>query len=107
MTDTPRINHCEPVYLPDGHWIDKDGDEVYIKNSKLHRTDGPAVIQKDGTREWYVNDEYHRTDGPAVIWADGEVEWWLNDQCYSFGRWLRANDYITDEQKVMLKLEYG
>ncbi len=29
--------------LPDGSYIDSDGDICYIKNDKKHREDGPAI----------------------------------------------------------------
>jgi len=47
-------------------------------NNKLHRTDGPALIEDDGTKEWFLNGELHRTDGPAVEYANGGKYWYLN-----------------------------
>jgi hypothetical protein len=31
----------------------------------------------------------------------------LNDHYYSFDRWLEANTEISDQQRVMLKLEWS
>ena len=84
MTDIPRINEDDPSKMPDGHWIDREGWEVCIKNGN-----------------------YHRNDGPAVIYPDGTVFWCLDDEWYPFDEWLEANKELTEEQKVMLKLEYG
>src|ERR1700734_1354236 len=47
--------------------------EKWTKDGRLHREDGPAVIDRDGvtgiiTREvWMRDNERHREDGPAVI----------------------------------------
>ena len=40
--------------------------KTYIKNSRIHRLDGPAVEHKDGSKEYYVEGKRHRLDGPAV-----------------------------------------
>ena len=86
MPDIPHIDEYQAVLMPDGHWIDSRGYEVWIKNGARHRTDGPAVICP---RSKY------------------RVRWWLNGIWYrTFESWLNANTYITDEEKVMLKLEY-
>jgi hypothetical protein len=51
-----------------------DGGQQWYKNSKLHRDDGPAVIDIDGEQQWYINGERHRDDGPAI--TGGGNEWW-------------------------------
>lgn len=79
-------------------WYDDDG--------QLHRTDGPAELWPNGDQWWCCCGKMHRTDGPAEIWSDGDVEWWLNDKHYTFGKWLEQVD-VSDESKVMLKLQYG
>ena len=58
--------------------VDERGNRHWYINSKLHRTDGPAVIWADGSQQWRVNDQLHRIDGPAVIKADGTEWWYLN-----------------------------
>ena len=85
MTDVPYIDAYLTFDIPDGHWIDQWNREVWVK---------------DGG--------WHRTDGPTIIWEDGEMWWHLNhNRYYAFEDWLKANDYITDSQKVLLKLKYG
>ena len=85
MISIPHIDDYTPELIPDGQWIDSCGDEVWIKDGKRHRIDGPAII--------YIN---------------GELEWCLNGYYYfSFDEWLEENNEITEEQRVMLKLEYG
>jgi len=61
------------------------GAKEWYANNKLHRLDGPAVIEKN-YEAWYVGGERHRSDGPARIWSQdfpdallkGKKEWWLN-----------------------------
>ena len=31
-----------------------------------------------GPELWYRNGKYHREDGPAVIYANGNIEYWIN-----------------------------
>jgi hypothetical protein len=54
-----------------------------------------------------INDQLHREDGPAVIWQDGSKEWWLHDNRLSFDEWLEETTGLTDEGKLMFKLEHG
>jgi len=52
----------------------------WIKNGKLDRNDGPAVILSEHGRyrceEWWVDGKRHRIEGPAVIDTAGVTEWW-------------------------------
>ena len=107
MTEIPHIDKSLPHDMPDGQWIDMWGDEVWIKDRRRHRTDGPALIRRNGTRMWFQNGDRHRTDGPAIIYSNGIVKWCLNDWYYTLEEWLEANDEITDKQKFLLKLKYG
>jgi hypothetical protein len=87
--------------------IDDEGDKVWLLNGMYHREDGPAIEYLDGTKCWLYNDEYHRTNGPAIVWRDGTASWYLHGYSYTFDGWLIANTEISDEEKVMLKLQYG
>ena len=51
--------------------------------------------------------QIHCADGPAVEWVDGTNEWWLYGKHYPFDRWLEIVPNLSDEEKVMLKLQYG
>jgi hypothetical protein len=61
----------------------------------------------EGTKYWFLNDKLHRTDGPAIEYATGDKLWYLNDQYYSFNDWLEANTEMSDQQRVMFKLEWA
>jgi hypothetical protein len=87
--------------------IDEDGDKEWRLNGNLHRVDGPAVEFANGDKEWYLNGVFHRIDGPAIEYVNGGKGWWLNDKHYAFDEWLEVNNYISEEEKVMLKLIYG
>tara|TARA_B110000503_G_scaffold135395_1_gene215937 strand:+ start:1726 stop:1944 length:219 start_codon:yes stop_codon:yes gene_type:complete len=65
-------------------------------------------IDSLGTIRWYDNDGHvHREDGPAIIWPDGDMYWCLHDNHYnSFNKWLKLSP-ISDEQKLLLRLQYG
>jgi hypothetical protein len=56
---------------------------------------------------WYLDGNVHRTDGPAVEWADGDKSWFLNGVSLSLNEWLDQNTDMTEEEKVMFKLQYG
>jgi hypothetical protein len=90
---------------PAAEWA--DGDKIWRLNGENHRTDGPAIECADGGRFWCQYGSTHRTDGPAVEFADGYVEFRLRGRYYTFEEWLEANTEISDEEKVMMKLQYG
>jgi hypothetical protein len=83
------------------------GTKYWYLNGQQHRTDGPAVEHSDGDKQWYLNGQLHRTDGPAVTWPNGNKEWYLNDQELSLDVWLEANTELSDQQRVMFKLEWS
>jgi hypothetical protein len=87
--------------------INRYGDKFWRLNGELHRVDGPAIEFEDGDKGWYLHGKVHRVDGPAIKWGSGATEWWLNGHNYGFDEWLEANNFISDEEKVMLKLTYG
>jgi len=64
-------------------------------------------IDENGTKIWKLNGKFHREDGPAFEHTNGSRGWWLNDKRYSFDNWLDVNNYLTDQEKVMMKLIYG
>jgi hypothetical protein len=59
-----------------GKTINKVGTEIWYKNGKLHREDGPSIIYIDGTKEWYQNGKRHREDGPAFVLSGGYKSWY-------------------------------
>jgi hypothetical protein len=109
--------------------IDADGTKRWHLNGALHRTDGPALEWVDGTKEWWVNGLRHRIDGPAAEHADGGRDWWvfgelhredgpaveggynrfwyLRNENFTFDKWLDRTPGLTEEEKVLYKLQYG
>jgi len=62
-----------------------NGGKAWIKEGKLHRENGPAIIYPDGEKHWYKEGKYHRLDGPAVEYADGSKFW------FKEGKYHRLN----------------
>jgi hypothetical protein len=67
----------------------KDGAKYYYWNNRLHREDGPALINFAGDKYWLLYGEKHREDGPAVEWANGYKEYWLQGKEYSEEEYCR------------------
>jgi hypothetical protein len=65
------------------------------------------IEDENGTKFWRMNKKIHRIDGPAIVWYDGHKEWWWYGRQFTFEKWLDLNDELTEEEKVMLKLQYG
>jgi hypothetical protein len=84
-----------------------NGDKDWRLGNTLHRTDGPAIEYAAGGKEWWLHGTLHRTDGPAIECADGRPYWWLHNSHYTFDQWLAKTTGLTDEEKVMYKLEHG
>lgn len=55
-----------------------DGVIRHLKDGKLHRDDGPAVIEPHGTLRWYRDGLEHREDGPAILHPNGSAYWMQN-----------------------------
>jgi len=62
--------------------IQADGSQYWHVDGKKHREGGPAIVLANGSRLWYRDGELHRTDGPAVIWADGSRLWYRDGELH-------------------------
>ena len=60
--------------------IDICGDIFYLKNNKLHREEGPAIIYKNGIIWWMNDGKLHRENGPAIINKKELIEYWIYGQ---------------------------
>jgi hypothetical protein len=87
--------------------IDILGTKVWYLRGYFHRTDGPAIEHVNGDKQWCLHGANHRDDGPAIERANGTVHWYLNGRFLSFDDWLMQTTGLTDEEKVMMKLQYG
>lgn len=52
--------------------VSAGGEITYLLDGKLHRDDGPAVIDTDGER-WYFEGKLHRIGGPCISNSSEEV----------------------------------
>jgi hypothetical protein len=75
-------------------------------HGNFHRLDGPAAITVEGSQFWFIHGERHRTDGPASMYTNGDNYWWLDGIPYPFDIWLALTP-LDEEQKLLLKLQYG
>jgi hypothetical protein len=61
----------------------------------------------NGHKDWRLGNTFHRTDGPAIEYVNGNKSWYLYATKYTFDNWLAKTTGLTDEEKVMIKLQYG
>ena len=89
--------------------IDKDKIEYLYQHNKLHRENGPALINSNGTKFWYKNGHRHRENGPTIIYPNGIKKW------YKYGLLHRENGpaiIFPDKTKVwyikgkLIKIQY-
>ncbi len=118
MTKHTKAEWRDTVHnLPDGSYIDKEGDVCYVKDGKRHREDGPAVTLASGYKFWYKDGEYHRDDGPAVERANGDKEWWVNGllhrdggpaiECFNGNKLWYKNNKLYREDGPAVELANG
>tara|TARA_B110000208_G_scaffold61575_1_gene79963 strand:- start:16 stop:285 length:270 start_codon:yes stop_codon:yes gene_type:complete len=81
--------------------------DVDITFGAREQSDG-SYLHNDGAISWYNEvGQRHREEGPACIYNDGSVNWWYIDgRIYSFNDWCNKLNK-TDEDKMLLKLQYG
>lgn len=80
---------------------------------RLHREDGlPSSITYDKNMDkifetWSTHGKLHRIDGPAVIdHENNKAEWWLFGYSMTFERWFMLTNN-NNQQYIELKLKYG
>jgi hypothetical protein len=83
-----------------GHHVFKNGVEIWYSNGKIHRADGPAIIESPETEFWYNNGCHHREDGPA--WIDKNLyRWYLNNILYLIDYRIRTNERHIDDGSLI------
>jgi hypothetical protein len=65
------------------------------------------VYEVEGHTYRMQGGDLHSIDGPTIEWADGGSDWYLHGTYYELDDWLIANTEISEEDKIMLKLQYG
>jgi hypothetical protein len=56
------------------------GEKIWYQNGLMHREDGPAYENNLGMKVWLIHAKRHRIDGPAVIKPDGTEKWVIDDR---------------------------
>ena len=94
---------------PNGPHVDAMGTTRWFYNNNIHRVGAPAIVWADGDEIWMQYGNTHRTDGPALTIHGNanKYQWFLDSNGYDLDEWLRRNEHLSPEQKVMIKLEYG
>ena len=89
-------------HIPDsfeGKCYVKHPDSIrWYKNGRLHREDGPALIDVGETEYWFTNGILHRLDVPAVVYKTGNYQYWIN-YCV-----LSAHDFWNHPRVLIHKL---
>jgi hypothetical protein len=68
----------------------------------------PRMIENaDGNKVWWLNGSPYRIDGPAIEYVDGRKSWYLDNNKLTLDEWLTKNHGLTEEEKVMMKLQHG
>jgi hypothetical protein len=58
--------------------IAPNGDQLWERDGKPHRVNGPAVVLNDGSEQWFL----HRTGGPSVTLAEGDRAWYQHGRLH-------------------------
>jgi len=73
----------------------KTGSTVYTKGNKIHREDGPAIIDFDGGKTWMIEGTRHRIGGPAITETDGTKEYWVRGKLIAYSLPSPWKNWIT------------
>lgn len=68
--------------------------------------DKPAIEYENGAKEWYHRGKLHRENGPAIINCDGDGFYFLYNRLYDLAEWCNSVN-ISLEEKAELVLKYG
>lgn len=84
--------------------IDENG--LYWKvNDKLHRTVKLFGLNGFGIEIWFKDRKKHRIDGPAIIFPWNDEEYWINDKKLSkeeFNKNLKDGNFV-DPSNISIK----
>jgi hypothetical protein len=94
--------------------MNRDLTDPTITKLDINQAFHKAVIQPNGSylNQWgtinWFNElgQYHRIDGPAITYSTSRSCWYINGSEYDFNEWLKLTP-ISDEQKLLLRLQYG
>lgn len=76
---------------------DNSERQMWTKNGRIHREDGPAYIHINGRKEWWLEGKVHRIDGPAVESSNGEKFW------YYYGKFIKCSSQQEFEKLIKLQ----
>lgn len=81
--------------------------DYYIKNFDAMKQPNGSYVDNVDVITWYNSEgARHREDGPAVIFYN-KVRWYYNGIPYNtFDEWL-MHSTISDEDKMLMRLQYA
>lgn len=89
-------------------WMRTTRAGPYRNYAVLHRENGPAVEYEDGSEEWYLEGKLHRVDGPAIIDAvTGDADWCIKHEYIACFDDFQMASGCSDEDLIMLRLKWG
>jgi len=53
------------------------------KDGRLHKNNGPALVNDNGVGTWYQHGQFHRYYGPVEVWSTTKDVWFIH------GRYIR------------------
>ncbi|KAB0640669.1 hypothetical protein F7R25_04010 [Burkholderia stagnalis] len=79
---------------------ESNGTVEYYKDDKLHRDDGPAIIDNDGYKIWYKHGVIHRLNGPAVEGPEGDKAYYVNGKLHNENGPALINKFGKEEWHI-------
>jgi hypothetical protein len=104
---------CFKKFDKNGNYHCTDGPAVMEMGTLMFDGRGNLLGEsKEPTLEWWVKGKLHRLDGPAVVESDGTVEWWMNSEQIFDGELYRKAVYAhflkqleSLDEKTVLKID--
>lgn len=72
--------------LPNGRHILAGNIQIYIRDGKKHRENGPAEVHPNGYKAWFKNGLRHRDNLPAIVHPNGVKDFYIN------GKFIRTEE---------------
>lgn len=82
----------------------------YVSWNELHSiNDHPAIETLNGAKNWYFDGKLHRENGPAIIDSNGYYSFWLNGEFYGTNvqKWLENHPNKDKAFQCKMLLQYS
>ncbi len=65
------------IALPNGVYINNNGDVCHVMNGYFHNDNGPAIKCADGSCTWFTNGQLYKLSD-----SNGELKWYVDGMFY-------------------------